>query len=165
MRTSTTERQRGVRRCIERWAALGPSEKQRCTPRAARRGATGFTLLEVLVAIAVLGVALISLLSLHVRNLSLIERDARVSDATLLARALMTELEIGVFPDIGRDGGDFESRWPDRYPELRWETEVVTTPIPDLREVRVRVFRAGATTDASGATADEVALTYYMRRR
>ena len=119
----------------------------------------GFTLLEVLVAVAVLGFALVSLLGLHVRNIDLIARDERVTAATLLARALMTEVEIGPFPDLGATDGDFELDYPDRYPDLRWEREVLTTPVPNVREVRVRVFRGE---EESG---DDVALTYYVRRR
>ena len=90
----------------------------------------GFTLLEVLVAVAVLGLALVSLLGLHVRNLALIERDQRITEATLLARALMTEAEIEPFPELGILDGDFEERYPERYPELRWEREVLATPVP-----------------------------------
>jgi general secretion pathway protein I len=119
----------------------------------------GFTLLEVLVAVAVLGFALVSLLGLHVRNIDLIARDERVTAATLLARALMTEVEIGPFPDLGATDGDFELDYPDRYPDLRWEREVLTTPVPNVREVRVRVFRG------EQESGDDVTLTYYVRRR
>ena len=119
----------------------------------------GFTLLEVLVAVAVLGLALVSLLGLHVRNIDLIARDQRVTEATLLARALMTEVESGPFPDLGAESGDFELEYPDRYPDLRWEREVTPTPVPNVREVRVRVFRGE---EESG---DDVTLTYYVRRR
>ncbi len=132
-------------------------------PRADRRqrapGAGGFTLLEVLVAVAVLGLALVSLLGLHVRNIDLIARDQRVTEATLLARALMTEVESGPFPDLGVESGDFELDYPERYPDLRWEREVTPTPVPNVREVRVRVFRGE---EESG---DDVTLTYYVRRR
>ena len=69
----------------------------------------GFTLLEVLVAVAVLGLALVSLLALHVRNIDLIARDQRVTEATLLARDLMTDVEAGPFPDLGMSAGDFEA--------------------------------------------------------
>jgi len=119
----------------------------------------GFTLLEVLVAVAVLGFALVSLLGLHVRNIDLIARDERVTAATLLARALMTEVETGPFPDLGATDGDFELDYPDRYPDLRWEREVLTTPVPNVREVRVRVFRG------ERESGDDVTLTYYVRRR
>jgi general secretion pathway protein I len=121
--------------------------------------ASGFTLLEVLVAVAVLGIALVSLLGLHVRNIDLIDRDQRVTEATLLARGLMTEVETGPFPDLGASDGDFELDYPDRYPDLRWEREVLTTPVPNVREVRVRVFRG------ERESGDDVTLTYYMRRR
>ena len=127
--------------------------------RAAIAGRRGFTLLEVLVAVAVLGLALVSLLGLHVRNIDLIARDQRVTEATLLARALMAEVESGPFPDLGVESGDFELDYPDRYPELRWEREVTPTPVPNVREVRVRVFHGE---EESG---DDVTLTYYVRRR
>jgi general secretion pathway protein I len=119
----------------------------------------GFTLLEVLVAVAVLGLALVSLLGLHVRNIDLIARDERVTAATMLARTLMTEVETGPFPDLAVTAGDFELDYPGRYPELRWEREVTTTPVPYVREVRVRVFRGE---EESG---DDVSLYYYVRRR
>jgi len=123
------------------------------------RGRFGFTLLEVLVAVAVLGLALVSLLGLHVKTLALVDRDQRVTETTMLARALMTEAEIGPFPDVGESSGDFEERYPERYPDLRWEREVLPCPLPDLREVRIRVFRGE---EESG---DDVTLDYYLRRR
>ena len=127
---------------------------RRADPRTA-----GFTLLEVLVAVAVLGFALVSLLGLHVRNIDLIDRDQRVTEATLLARGLMAEVEAERFPDLGLSEGDFELDYPDRYPDLRWEREVTPGPVPLIREVRVRVFRADR------ESGDDVTLTYYVRRR
>ena len=120
------------------------------------RRTAGFTLLEVLVAVAVLGLALVSLLGLHVRNLALIERDQRVSEATLLARQIMTQAEVEGFPDLGRTEGDFSPWYPERYPELRWERDVLDPGIPFTREIHVRVYRG----DAPG---DDVTLTYVMR--
>lgn len=128
--------------------------------RSVRTGeAAGFTLLEVLVAVAVLGLALVSLLALHVRNIDLVARDTRITEATLLARGLMAEIDAGPFPDLGLAEGDFDEEYPNRYPGVRWEREVATTPVPDVREVRVRVFHGE---EASG---DDVTLTYYVRRR
>ena len=121
----------------------------------------GFTLLEVLVAVAVLGLALVSLLGLHVRNLALIAHDQRITEATLLARALMTEAEVEPFPEVGFTTGDFEDRYPGQFPDLRWEREVVAAPVPDpnIVEVRIRVFHGD---EESG---DDVSLSYFVRRR
>jgi general secretion pathway protein I len=119
----------------------------------------GFTLLEVLVAVAVLGLALVSLLGLHVRNIDLIARDQRVTEATMLARGLMAEIDAGPFPDLGAEEGDFELDYPERYPDLRWEREVLPGPVPSVREVRVRVFHGEV------ESGDDVTLTYYVRRR
>ena len=110
-------------------------------------------------AVAVLGLALVSLLGLHVHNIDLIARDERITEATLLTRALMTEVETGPFPDLGASDGDFQLDYPDRYPDLRWEREVLPTPVPDVREVRVRVFRG------EHESGDDVTVTYYVRRR
>ena len=119
----------------------------------------GFTLLEVLVAVAILGLGLVSLLGLHVTDIHLVTRDQRVTEATALAQALMTEAEVGPFPEPGLTTGDFQEAFPELPPELRWEREVAETPLPDLREVRVRVHRA----DEPGG--DDVTLVYYLRRR
>jgi general secretion pathway protein I len=124
----------------------------------ARPDATrGFTLLEVLVAVAVLGLALVSLLGLHVRNIDLIARDQRITEATMLARGLMAEIDADPkLPDLGTTEGDFEDQYPGLYPGVRWEREVSTFELPTIREVRVRVFRGD---EESG---DDVTLTYYV---
>jgi len=125
--------------------------------------ARGFTLLEVLVAVAVLGLGLVSLLGLHVRNLALLERDQRITESTLLARELMTQAEVEPFPDLGVTEGDFEDLHPGEFPDLRWEREVLPAPlpipVPDVREVRIRVFHGE---EESG---DDVTLSYFLRRR
>ena len=55
-----------------------------------RAAGRGFTLLEVLVAMAVLAVALVSLLGLYNRSLILTIRAQRLSTATLLAQEMLT---------------------------------------------------------------------------
>ena len=50
---------------------------------------------------------------------------------TLLARALMTEIEVAPFPDLGLETGDFEDRYPGEFPSLRWEREISAAPVPN----------------------------------
>ena len=100
----------------------------------------GFTLLEVLVAVAVLATALVSLLSLHGKNIQTIAYDQQLSRATMLAQDVMTRtLVTEAFPDPTRNSGAFQND-----PQYRWELEVLRGPTPELademREIHVRVF-------------------------
>jgi len=108
------------------------------TPLAASRG--GFTLLEVLVAVAVLATALVSLLSLHGRNIQTVAYDQQLSRATLLAQDLMTRTLVAEsFPEPTQSSGEFASD-----PDFRWQLEILRGPTPELeeemREIRIRVF-------------------------
>ena len=120
-------------------------------------GNRAFTLLEVLVAVAVLATALVSLLSLHGQNVRTIAYDQRLSRAALLAQDLMTRTMVAeAFPDPTRSRGDFASD-----PDYHWELEVLRGPTreleDELREIRVRVFWDERSPDA-------VLLATFVRR-
>lgn len=100
---------------------------------------SGFTLLEVLVALTVLAVALVSLLGLHNRNLILTIRTQRLSTATLLAREMLARTQLEGVRATGQTSGDFAELYPGRYPEFRWYRTVKTTPFEGLWELRVGV--------------------------
>ena len=116
------------------------------TPLSPRSACRGFTLLEVMVAMAVLATAFTALLGLHVRNLQTVARDQAYLEAILLARTLITEVELAGSAEIGSSSGDFEASFPGEYPGFRWERTVADAQlglglgIPDIREVRVRVI-------------------------
>ena len=100
---------------------------------------SGFTLLEVLVALAVLAVALVSLLGLQNRNLLLSVQAERLSTATLLVREMMTRTQLEG-PDAARmTSGDFSEFHPGQYPEFRWYRTVQPAPLEGLWELRVGV--------------------------
>lgn len=125
----------------------------------------GFTLLEVMLALVILGLALPVLLGLRNRDIELFEHARAVTTATFLAQEKLFEIEIMPFPLIGEQTGDFQSPPPgsqiqvedkDRASRFRWTRMVSPTPLEVVREVRVRVSWA------RGETAEKVEVTSYV---
>jgi general secretion pathway protein I len=101
---------------------------------------TGFTLIEVMVALAVVAIALMALLSLQHQTLQSVVRASDMTKAALLAQELMTQAETGPFPALGTTSGNFESTHPHHYPNFRWEQSVEASAVfPDIRKVRIMV--------------------------
>jgi general secretion pathway protein I len=122
---------RGLKAC-----ASAPVAGQKIAP-AAR---AGFTLLEVLIAIAVLGIALLALLSLEHQDLQSVIRGQDISRAAMLAQALMTQAELERFPQVGTTNGNFNQMYSGQYPNFRWTRSVEPLPVfPDLRKVEVHI--------------------------
>ena len=100
----------------------------------------GFTLLEVMVAMAILGIALLGLLSLHHQSVQSVIRAQQSTRASMLAQAVMTEAELERFPDLGRTSGDFESAFPGEFPDYRWQRVVADSGMfPDVRKVTILI--------------------------
>ncbi|HXV68092.1 MAG TPA: prepilin-type N-terminal cleavage/methylation domain-containing protein [Nitrospira sp.] len=118
----------------------------------------GFTLLEVLLAIALLAIALPVLLGLRNFDLDLHARASELTAATLLAQEKLLEAELsGTYP-VGEVGGDFRNAplgtpvgtlATDRAVGYRWKRTVSPTPLALIREVRVRVSWPRGTTEES----------------
>jgi general secretion pathway protein I len=106
-----------------------------------RGGRAGFTLLEVMIAIAVLGIALLALLSLEHQDLQSVIRGQDISRAAMLAQALMTQAELERFPALGTSSGNFDQIYSGRYPNFRWTRSVEPSSVfPDLRMVQIDVL-------------------------
>ncbi|MCB1154325.1 prepilin-type N-terminal cleavage/methylation domain-containing protein [bacterium] len=105
-----------------------------------RRGHAGFTLLEVVVAMAILATVLVVLLENHSTSIRMSERARKLSIAANLARDLMTEVEMQGFPELGSETGDFEEKYPGQFPDFTWERNVNISIFADfIREVEVKV--------------------------
>jgi general secretion pathway protein I len=111
-------------------------------------GKRGFTLLEVVVAMAVLAVAMVSLLGLYQRNLQQTIQNQRLNVAMLLGQGILTRTQLEGGAVTPRATGDFAELHPGQYPEFRWQRTVHSTPLAGLWEVRVAV--------SWGERADEV---------
>ena len=92
--------------------------RRRVKPQAHTRAA-GFTLLEVLVAVAIVAIALVTFMGLHLRSLDATIRAQDLSTAVLLAQGKMATM--GEFPDTGEEQGKFEGPEPERF---QWATAV-----------------------------------------
>jgi general secretion pathway protein I len=104
---------------------------------------SGFTLLEVLVAMAVLAVALVGLLGLYNRSLALTIRAQRLSTATLLVQEMLTRTQLEGLAANRVTSGDFSELHPGQYPEFSWRRTIRPTPLKDLWELRVGVSWGG----------------------
>ena len=118
-----------------RGQALGPAPTfMRC------EGRKGFSLLEVMIAMAILATVLVVLLQNHGMSIRVSLRARQASIAANLARDLMTEIELEGFPTVGSETGNFMDRYPGLYPGYTWEREVNESVFADyIREVTVRV--------------------------
>jgi type II secretion system protein I len=104
------------------------------------RRARAFTLLEVMVAIAILGIALLGLLGLQHQSMQSVVRAQQTTRASMLAQAVMTEAELERFPDLGITSGDFESAFPGEFRDFRWARNVEASGMfPDVRKVEVMI--------------------------
>ncbi|ALC15359.1 type II secretion system protein GspI [Desulfuromonas soudanensis] len=98
----------------------------------------GFTLLEVMIAMAIVSIALVSLLALGNRSIGVNARLQKITQATLLAQEKMTDIEVR-----GATGGvqlvEEEGVLPEPFAEFRWRTAYEETPLPSVRMVTVTV--------------------------
>ncbi len=102
--------------------------------------ASAFTVLEVMIAVAFIGIALLALLSLHHSDMQAVVRAQDLTRAAMLAQSLMSQAELERFPQPGVTHGDFSRYFPGEYPNFRWEREVDASPMfPNVERVRVSV--------------------------
>ncbi|HUY18347.1 MAG TPA: type II secretion system minor pseudopilin GspI [Candidatus Binataceae bacterium] len=100
----------------------------------------GFTLLEVMIALAVLGIAMMALLALDHQDLQGVIRARELTQASMLAQTMMTQAELERFPDLGQSSGTFDKQFPGQYANFRWQRMVTESGIfPDLRKVTIVV--------------------------
>jgi general secretion pathway protein I len=105
-----------------------------------RRAATGFTLVEVMIAVAFIGIAMLALLSLQHSNLQAVIRSQELTRAAMLAQGLMSQAELERFPPAGDTHGDFSQLYPGEYRNFSWERAVQPSELlPNITRVRITV--------------------------
>ena len=105
--------------------------------RADSAGSRGFTLLEVMVALAILATTLVVLLQIITNNVRATNHAKMTTAATLLARGKMTDiedsiLENGFSTDNETDKGTFRDQ---NFPNFRWESSIERIELPtDMKQ-------------------------------
>lgn len=100
------------------------------------RKCSGFTLLEVLIALAMLAIALAA--AMRVAGIAT-DTTAQIKQrivAQWVAENRLTELRVGTWPAVGSNNGEVIQAGL----TLRWEENISGTPNPNFRRVEIRVF-------------------------
>ncbi len=110
---------------------------QRCGGSGLKRCGRGFTLLEVMVAVAILAFVLVSLIGLKNKGVQDVMAMEKMTTATLLSKRLMTEALMTKPLAPAEDEGEFTE---EEFKEYLWKKSIAPTPFENLMEVRVAVI-------------------------
>lgn len=102
---------------------------RRPVKRQAPTRTAGFTLLEVLVAVAIVALALVTFMGLHLRSLDATIRAQDLTTAVLLAQGKIAAM--GEFPETGEERGKFEGPDLERF---QWATAVTEHTLDALAD-------------------------------
>ena len=101
------------------------------------RSDKGTTLLEVMIAVAIAAIALVSLITLVVADLDIEDYARKMTSATLIAEAKLKEIERTGYPELSQVEALVDENDPTGF---YYRTIVTETPIADVRQVDVEVF-------------------------
>ncbi|RLB91322.1 MAG: prepilin-type cleavage/methylation domain-containing protein [Deltaproteobacteria bacterium] len=91
----------------------------------------GFTLLEVMVAMAIIAIALTAVLGSQSQSVSLATEAKFSTTAVLLAQDKLAEIEAEKIGDLTSGSGDFG----EDFPGYRWNLRVTDTSFDELEEI------------------------------
>lgn len=102
-------------------------------PRSASRipGRKGFTLLEVMISLAIVGGLLVTLIYTLNYHLGIADRHRVITISTSLAKGKIYEMEANPV--------ELKGRFPEPYSGFSYETKVMDSSFPGMSEIRVLV--------------------------
>ena len=117
-----------------------------------RPSAAGFTLLEIMVALAILSSTLVVLLRIVTNNVRATNHAKMTTAATFLARTKMVELEDEVLYDGFIETNEFKTGTfkTEGYPQFSWETSVERIELPTNLAQQTQDEARTATDNAKG---------------
>lgn len=96
----------------------------------------GFTLLEVMLAMAILAIALVAVFQSQSQSISMAGQARFATTASLLAQSKMAEVETMDPGEINADSGDFG----DDFPDYSWKVDVTETQVENVKKIEVTVI-------------------------
>ena len=103
----------------------------------------GFTLLEIMVAVSIIAIVLVSIYKMQAQTISMNYEARFYATAPLLAQFKMTEQETKSLEDLTSDSGNFD----DDFPGYSWsmavddvESEALGDTAKDLKKIDVTIF-------------------------
>ncbi len=138
----------GTPSCVGRQAAAGRRRPEGTAVRdltIVAESSSGFTLLEVMVAVAILAMVLVTLLGVKNRSMEDVLLADHMTTATLLAKRTMSDLlqNAATRPQEDEEKGDFTE---DEFKDYSWATKITQVPIENgdvavtISEIRVQVL-------------------------
>ena len=124
------------------------------------RTAFGFTLLEVMIALAVMSIVLVSVYRMHSQSLTMNTAARFYTVAPLLAQNKMAELEAFSSDGFPEDSGDFG----DQYPGYSWQTSISEVSSEMLGEVANDLKRIDLTVSYNNNQFTHSLRTYRFQR-
>jgi len=100
-----------------------------------RNKAKGFTLMEVMIAMAILAIALVAIFQLQSQSISMATDSRFMTTAALLAQSKMVEVETASSLSNKSENGDFGSD----YPQYAWHLEIGDTQLLQFKKIEVTV--------------------------
>ncbi len=97
----------------------------------------GFTLLEVMVAVSIMALVLVTLLGLKNKTMQDVMLADHITTATLLAKRMMTDTIIFKPRLPLEEEGEFSEQ---EFKEYAWKKAISVTPLTQIMEVRVAVL-------------------------
>ena len=117
----------------------------------------GFTLLEVMIAMSIIAIVLVSVFTMQAQTARMGFETQFQSTAPLLAQSKMTEIEISLSEQSGEDSGDFG----EEFPGYGWHSSVEEIESETLGSIAKDMKKINVTINLNN---EEQAVTFTMYR-
>jgi general secretion pathway protein I len=137
-----------------------PVSRYKITATSSRQPAAGFTLLEVMVAMAIMAIVLVSVYRMHSQTLAMNTATRFYTQAPLLARSKLAQLESAASELIAGDAGDFG----EEFPGYSWSVSTEQVSSEALGEVGDDLKRIDVTVSLNNDEFTYMVRTYLFMR-